>query len=137
MLSKKSNIILTIIGLILLIAGFILRVNSPKELHSSMVALGISLAGVGLAELFYKKVESKNPDLEYKNKVEFEDERNTMIRNKAKARAGDIVQWMIIGIAYITMLMGTSLWITLGIVLVFLSYNFIGLYLMDRYQKKM
>jgi len=39
--------------------------------------------------------------------------------------------------AYITIIISTPLWVTLVVVAVFLAYNIIAIYLMNKYQKEM
>jgi hypothetical protein len=53
------------------------------------------------------------------------------------SKAGDIIQWFIIGIAYATILTGTSLWVTLTVVGVFLLKYLLELYFTGKYQKTM
>lgn len=60
-----------------------------------------------------------------------------MIRNKAKAKVGDIIQWLIMGIAYITIVIDAPLWVTLVVVGVFLLKNVLEVYFMNRFQKEL
>ena len=82
-------------------------------------------------------LEKTDPEIAKQNEIEYADERNTMIRNMAKAKAGDMIQWFIMGIAYITILTGTPLWVTLAVVGVFLLRYILELYFTGMYQKKM
>ena len=72
-----------------------------------------------------------------RNEIEFSDERNTMIRNKAKAKVGDIIQWLIMGIAYITIVIDAPLWVTLVVIGVFLLKNELEVYFMNKFQKEL
>ena len=60
-----------------------------------------------------------------------------MIRNKAKAKVGDITQWLIMGIAYITIVIDAPLWVTLVVVGVFLLKNALEVYFMNKFQKEL
>lgn len=60
-----------------------------------------------------------------------------MIRNKAKAKVGDIIQWLIMGIAYITIVIDAPLWVTLVVVGVFLLKNVLEVYFMNKFQKEL
>ncbi|MNE66406.1 hypothetical protein D3C80_1619560 [compost metagenome] len=80
---------------------------------------------------------AKNPGLEKQAIIDYHDERNTVIRNRAKAKAADITQWLIMAIAYVTILISAPLWVTLAVVVVFLIYHFMSHYLMVQYQKSM
>ncbi|SDH99857.1 hypothetical protein SAMN05443529_1241, partial [Desulfosporosinus hippei DSM 8344] len=69
--------------------------------------------------------------------IEFNDERNKIIQNRAKASAADITQWFIIGLAYVMILFDYPLWlfgITVGI---FLLYYLISIFFAVKYQKEM
>jgi len=79
----------------------------------------------------------KHPDESKQSNIEFTDERNTMIRNKAKAKAIDILQWFIMGIAYISILINSPMWVTIIIVGVFLLKHILELYFMNKFQKEL
>ena len=55
----------------------------------------------------------------------------------AKARAGDVVQWCVMGIAWLSILAGAPLWLTLAAVGVFLLYSVLSLAFMIRLEKEM
>ena len=92
---------------------------------------------MSVSNLYMKRLEKTDPEIMKQNEIEYADERNTMIRNKAKAKVGDIIQWFIMGIAYVTILIGTSLWVTLTVVGVFLLKYLLEIYLTSKYQKEM
>ena len=52
-------------------------------------------------------------------------------------KVADIIQWFIMGIAYITILISASLWVTLTVVGVFLLKYVLELYFMNKYQKEL
>ena len=79
----------------------------------------------------------KHPDKLKETNIEFKDERNIMIRNMAKAKVADIIQWFIIGLAYLSILLGEPLWVTLIIIGVFLLKFIMEVYLMSVYQRKL
>ena len=55
----------------------------------------------------------------------------------AKARAGDVVQWCVMGIAWLSIPAGAPLWLTLAAVGVFLLYSVLSLAFMIRLEKEM
>ena len=65
------------------------------------------------------------------------DERNVAIRRRAKAASGDILQWLVMAGAWVTIIAGTKLWITLVLIGVFLLKTVIELALMAYYRGKM
>lgn len=60
-----------------------------------------------------------------------------MIRYKAKAKVGDIIQWLIMGIEYITIVIDAPLWVTLVVGGVFLLKNALEVYFMNKFQKEL
>ena len=109
----------------------------PKSVGGVCIGIGAGLFGMSVSNLFMKHLEKTDPEIAKQNEIEYADERNTMIRNMAKAKAGDMIQWFIMGIAYITILTGTPLWVTLAVVGVFLLRYILELYFTGMYQKKM
>ncbi len=96
---KKFYIIMLFVGIGLIAVGIILNGEVVKSVQGILLGLGAGFIGMNIANLYMKHNETKNPALAKQNEIEFKDERNTIIRNRAKAKAGDIIQWFIIGIA--------------------------------------
>ncbi|HBB27905.1 MAG TPA: hypothetical protein DC000_01395, partial [Clostridiales bacterium] len=102
MLKKTSYyVICLIIGLCLFAISFILKDFDFSKIAGIFIGVGAGLIGMSIANLYMKRIEKKDPISTKQNEIDYRDERNTMIRDKAKAKAGDIIQWFIIGIAYI------------------------------------
>lgn len=138
MIKKKSmNILLLIIGLILIACSFLFRDEALKVYQGICIGVGCGLFGMSGAQLYMLHLAVKQPELMRQSEIEEKDERSIIIRNKAKAKAGDITQWFIIGIAYITILVDAPLWVTLLTVGVFVLYTVLGLVFINRYQKEM
>ncbi|MEG1483044.1 hypothetical protein [Clostridium sp.] len=138
MLKKKSiNFILLVIGLCLVSVSLFLKLEEMKSVEGIMIGLGAGLIGMSIANIYMRHLEERNPEISEQNNIELKDERNIMIRNKAKAKAADVTQWLIMGIAYITIIINAPLWVTVLTVAVFLIYNVAGVYYMNKYQKEM
>lgn len=138
-MKRKSSyyVAMLIIGICCIGASLFFNSAEQKPISGILIGIGSSFIGLSISNLIMKHMDHKNPQLEKQVQIEYNDERNTLIRNRAKAKAGDITQWLIMGIAYITILISAPLWVTLAVVVVFLIYNVIGLYLMNKYQKEM
>lgn len=138
-MKKRSfvNVATVVIGICLIAASFLFRSEDMKTISGVVIGVGAGLFGMGIANLLMRRIERNNPELEKIKKIEENDERNTMIRQRAKAKAGDITQWLIMVIAYITILISAPIWVTLAVVAVFLAYYILMLYFMGRYQKEM
>lgn len=138
MLKKTSFYVITlIIGLILIGISFIFNGDDVKTIAGLCIGIGAGLFGMSVANIFMIRYEKKNPEVMKHNEIEFKDERNTIIRYRAKAMAGDIVQWFIMGIAFVLILINAPLWTIIFSVAVFLLYNVLGMYFISKFQKEM
>lgn len=138
MLKKKKFYMVTlIIGIVLIGVSYLFKGEDLKSISGVLIGIGSGLFGMSIANILMKNLEQKNPNMMKQNEIEFKDERNTIIRYRAKAKAADIIQWFIMGIAYLTIIINAPLWVTLATVCVFLLYNILGVYFMTKYQKEM
>ncbi len=137
-MKRKSafDIALLILGLLCAIAGLLTQASAPKQVYGLLLGIGAGLTGMSISNLLVRQVERKNPQIEKQAAIERHDERNRMIRDRAKAKAGDIMRWVVMGLAYFTILMATSLWITLALIGIFLLYQVASLYFWSKYQKE-
>ncbi len=138
MKKKLFYLCLVVLGLALAVFGvFFFRGEEVRNIGGVCLGIGAGIFGAAVSKLFMLNFYEKHPK-EYKQEsVESADERNIMIRNKAKAKSADIVQWFIMGIAYICILIKAPLWLTLCIISVFLLKNMIEMFLMNKYAKEM
>lgn len=109
----------------------------PKITAAVCLGIGTVLLGIGLPNLIMKHCETAQPEMMKKNHIEFHDERNTMIRNRAKAKAGDINQWFIMGLIYVTIIVEAPLWVTVAVVSIFMLQNLLYLFFNMKYQKEL
>ena len=89
------------------------------------------------ATLLTLRQERKNPAAARQNEISLKDERNIAMRNRAKALAGDVLQWAVLAAAWVAIGLGASLWIVLLAVGVFVAKSLLELYLLLQYQKTM
>lgn len=137
MIKKKSFYIITMaIGIILIIVSFLLRGEELKVFSGLSIGIGAGILGMSIARLIMKHYEDKNPEISRQIKIDSTDERNVIIRNQAKAKAGDITMWLIVLVAFITVIISAPIWFTLLVIGVFLLYNIFIVYFMNKYQKK-
>jgi hypothetical protein len=133
---KLKDICLLLLGISLfIIGGFFVKENNLKSISGILIGIGSVLFGMSISNLWIINFNKKHPEELKQAEIEFKDERNTMIRNKAKAKVSDIIQWLVMGIAYITIIINAPLWVTLTVVGVFISKNILELYYMNKYQK--
>ena len=139
---KKDKIVKgyvpAVIGAVLLILGlFVFKANDVKAISGLCFGLGAGLLGMSLSNLANIRYLEHHPEVLRQSKIESADERNVMINHKAKAKTLDILQWFIIGIAYVTILMETSIWLTLICVAVFALKYILETLFMIKYQKSL
>ncbi len=138
-MSKKTlNIIMLAAGIILLAVSVIfLQDDASKTISGACLGIGAGIIGVSLSNLFMIQEYKKYPEKQKQAQIEAADERNEAIRNKAKAKTSDIVQWAVIAAAWVTILMDYSLWLTLMLVAIFLLKNILDFVLMAKFEKEM
>lgn len=138
MLKKTSFYVFKLLlGIGLISTGFLYRAEGVKNIAGVLIGIGLSLFGSSLYYLFMKHFQQKHPEIKNQLEIEFNDERNKIIQNRAKARAADITQWFILGLAYVMLLFDYPLWLFGIIVGIFLLYYLISIYFAVKYQKEM
>ncbi len=138
-MKKKINfrILQLLTGICLLIISILIKAENTMPISAVFLGVGGGMFVLGIMGLVTNHIERSNPVMKKKKEIEDKDERNTMIRHCAKARAGDITQWLIMAIAYVTILISAPMWVTLFVVCVFVFYNVAGILLINKYQNEM
>lgn len=140
MLREKSPYIALVVTGICMFAGAILLhflSVVPKIVAGAGVGIGTMLLGIGLPKLIIKYFETSQPEMMKLNQIEHHDERNTMIRDKSKAKAADIIQWAIMGIGYIAIISEAPQWVIFAAAGVFLLKNILEMIFNIKYQKEL
>ena len=135
--SARFCAVLLALSLVLLAAALLLRGRLPGSWSGVLIGLGAGIFGASLSGLLMRRWESRNPEFAKQNEIDSRDERTTATRSLAKARAGDVVQWCVMGIAWLSILAEAPLWLTLAAVGVFLLYSVLSLAFMIRLEKEM
>ncbi|MDF2927240.1 MAG: hypothetical protein K0R57_6154 [Paenibacillaceae bacterium] len=136
---KKPSVCIggIVLGIVLIGVSFLLQGEELKAWSGICIGVGASLSGISLPSLFMIRYDNKHPQQKRLKEIELKDERNRSITNRAKARSADIVQWLIMAIAYLLILIDAPLWATLAVVLVFTTYHILNMWFTIRYQKEM
>ncbi|WP_195938096.1 hypothetical protein [Romboutsia sp. 1001713B170131_170501_G6] len=130
-----------ILGVVLAIVGLLASIFVDKgdiisRLFGLVFALGFGLIGGGLGSLYKIKRIEKIPGKSKQIEIEYKDERNELIRDKANAKAGDISNWFVLLIAYICIIMGYPTWLVFLILGVFLLKYILWILLINKYNKE-
>ena len=108
------------ISVIMIILSQFVELNSHSGI---LLGTGAGVIGASIAKLYSINLEKKNPDMIKENEIELQDERNVLIRQRAKAKSADITQWLIMVIAYLEIFVNAPLWIILLTVGIFVLYS--------------
>lgn len=130
--------VLLVIGICLLASALVLRrFDITDNLYGMLVGVGSGLFGMGLSNRVMLRWEEKEPELMRQNQIEANDERNVAIRRRPKAVSGEVLQWVVMAVAWLSIGLGAPLWITLTAVGVFAAKSILEMCLMNRYQREM
>ena len=135
-MQKKSTfyVMAITISVIMIILSQFVELNSHSGI---LLGTGAGVLGANIAKLYFINLEKKNPDIVKENEIELKDERNVLILQKAKAKSADITQWLIMLVAYLEILVNAPLWITLVTIGIFVLYNIIQIYYVNKFNKEM
>lgn len=142
-MSKKKTLYRTllILGLGLLVLSLVLTAllgdHLPNTAGGAMIGVSSGLAAMGLANLLMLRQAERDPRLAKQTRIEETDERNTAIRRRAKAVSGEVLQWTVLGAAWLSIALEAPLWVTLAAVGVFVGKSLLEWCLMVRYQGQM
>ena len=135
-MKKKSTFYImgVVISTLMIILSQFVELNSHAGI---LLGTGAGVIGASIAKLYSINLEKKNPDMIKENEIELQDERNVLIRQRAKAKSADITQWLIMVIAYLEIFVNAPLWIILLTVGIFVLYNIIQIYYVNKFNKEM
>ena len=135
-MQKKSMfyVMAITISVIMIILSQFVELNSHSGI---LLGTGAGVIGASIAKLYTINLEKKNPDIAKENEIELQDERNILILQRAKAKSADITQWLIMIIAYLEIFVNAPLWIILLTVGIFVLYNIIQIYYINKFNKEM
>ena len=135
-MKKKSRfyIMAIIMSVIMIILSQFVKLNSHAGI---LLGTGAGVFGASIAKLYFIKLEKKNPDIIKEEKIELQDERSILIRQKAKAKSADIIQWLMMIIAYFAIFVNAPLWVILSTISIFILYNVIQIYYVNKFNKEM
>ncbi len=135
---KKTLLILGIIaGLIFQFIGISLGLGKLRIVSGICLTLYALLFSLCLNKLSRMSREAEFPEAVRQEEIELHDERNTQIRNRAKARTSDITRWVVIALAWVNFLVRGALWMTLALIGVFVLMYILDFCYMEKYQGEM
>lgn len=135
---KKTLLILGIIaGLLFQFIGISLGLGKLRIVSGICLTLYALLFSLCLNKLSRMSREAEFPEAIRQEEIELHDERNTQIRNRAKARTSTITRWVVIVLAWVNFLVRGALWMTLALIGVFVLMYILDFCYMEKYQGEM
>ena len=113
-MKNKKNLICLLGGLVLWLSGFWLVRRSGiswetlRALPYLMIGIGCGLFGYGVGEMVNRRVLDSNPTLAKEQEIAQKDERNVALANRAKAKAYDLMTYMMAALLLTFALMGVA-----------------------------
>lgn len=142
MLNKKMTLITGLCGVALFLIGLVLILfvdgnDIMSRLSGLVMALGCGIIGGSVGRWYRIKKIEKIPNKSKQLEIEYKDERNTLIRYRAKAISGDITNWLVILVAYICIVMDYPLWLVFLILGIFLLKYILEIIFINKYNKEL
>ena len=135
---KKTLLILGIIAsLILQFIGIFLGSEDRRILSGICLTIYVLLYTLCINKLSRMSRKAEFPEAVRQEEIEFHDERNTQIRNRAKARTSDITRWVIIALVWVNYMVRGAWWMTLALSGVFLLMYILDFCYTEKYQNEM
>ncbi|MGL4873444.1 MAG: hypothetical protein ACRC30_02205 [Clostridium sp.] len=140
MVSKKGAKKLCIIGVIMAIGGFLISATSQNDMIERIGgivgALGCGVMGGYFGVIRQHKYYKENPSKQKEMQIELKDERSNLIRTKAAAKAGNITTWLILGVAYLFIILDYPLWLVFLILGIFLLKTVLEIIFIKKYNNE-
>ena len=135
---KKTLLILGIIAsLILQFIGIFLGSEDRRIVSGICLTIYVLLYTLCINKLSRMSREAEFPEAVRQEEIELHDERNTQIRNRAKARTSDITRWVIIALVWVNYMVRGAWWMTLALSGVFLLMYILDFCYTEKYQNEM
>lgn len=114
------------------------RGGNMRNMGGVLLLAGCFLFSICLNRLYRLSYEKEFPDLVREEEIEYQDERNTQIRNRAKAKSADIIQWVILFTAGLVFIIPDCPWWLVVVLLgIYFLRSGIEWYYTEKYRKEM
>lgn len=143
MKKRTMDYFFTVLGVVLLGIGLFLLRSFPEpqgimlRLPFICIGIGSGAFGLGMGNLISHNVMKNNPKLQKQFKINQNDERNITINNLAKAKAFDLMTFMLGALMVSFAIMETEMTSTLLLVAAYLFIHGYKIYYMYTYNKQM
>lgn len=138
-----KNVFFSVTGILILTAGILFAVLLPdangimQTLPFICMGIGAGVFGGNLGVVIKRRLVKFDPETAAKIEIEANDERNTAIGNKAKAKAYDIMQILLCILIVVFALVKTDMYVVLALVAAYLLVLFSMIFFLNKYSKEM
>lgn len=138
-MKKKAlfYLIIGIFGIALIVSAIVLDGKVTDAVDGRLMGVGAGLTGIGISMWWFFRLEKKDPAKWKQYEIESNDERNVIIKFRAKAIAGEVLQWTVMAAAWAAIFLDAPVYLILFAVGIFLFKTILEMCLMARYQKEM
>ena len=125
------------VGIVLLALAVLLDGRVSDAMGGMLCGMGSGLLALAGSTLLNLRHQDKHPEEARRSDIEQKDERNVAIRNRAKAVAGEVLQWAVMAAAWLSIGLDAPLWVPVTATCVFVAKSVLELYLIVRYEREM
>lgn len=143
MKKMNSSYVVTILGLLILVVGLcmIKILDHSENIMSTMsyvfIGLGCTIFGYGIGKICTMQAEKADPKMAKRNIINKNDERNVAVRNKAKAKAYDMMVYIFAALQIAFGLMGVGLLVIIMLNVAYFSVIGLEIYYFRKLNKEM
>jgi len=133
-----NNCLFELLGMTLFLIGVILmKNNAEKYIYGLFIGLGL-----GIFIIFARKIEAsvvwkKYPDIKQHLEIEINDERNTIIRDKAGFKTNLIMNYLLLVLTIMFAFMGVSVYVVLSMVALIITQGVLFIIFSNQYEQKL
>ncbi|WFR56450.1 hypothetical protein QA584_22990 [Anaerocolumna sp. AGMB13025] len=134
---KNLYITLFVLGVILLVSGFLIISEDYSNISGLCIGIGIGLMAMSFSNLVINNYYQKRPVLKRQNEINSKDERNTTITNRAKAKAFDWTIRLLIVFPFLLIFFKSPLWMIFSVIGIYLLGFSIQVFYTIRFNNEM
>lgn len=136
-------VVFSIIGFVIFSTGLVILKTIPsmrgilRTLPYICIGIGTGIFGQNIGTVISRLALRNDPQSAKKIEIETKDERNTAIRNRAKAKSYDLMVMVFGALMMAFALMQVDMYVTLTFVAAYLFIVFSSIYYLSKFQKEM
>lgn len=137
---RKSKYVLLLVSILALASGFVMLKNHllmGAGIPYIFLGLGVCLFGTTTGDIYKEWALNKTPEMKKQQEIEEKDERNIQIKEKAKSKGFDMVNYTLAPLMLAYAYMNESFRVIIPLVVVFVLIEFYTIYWRVKLDKQM